>query len=80
MRAHAVQAELAVPPYLDVAHLCLLTHQTHDGAEELAHAFWRRVLLKIQRAEDLALRGGRRGEGDDEVCDAARHDSSLTAG
>ena len=31
------------------------------------------MLLELQRAEDLALRGGRGGEGDDEVCDAARH-------
>ena len=73
VRAHAVQAELAVPPYLNVADLGLLAHQTHDGTEELAHAFRRRVLLEFQRAEDLALRGRRRGEGDDEVCDAARH-------
>ena len=80
MRAHAVQAELAVPPYLDVADLGLLAHEAHDGAEELAHAFRRRMLLELQRAEDLALRGGRGGEGDNEVSDAARHDSSLTAG
>jgi hypothetical protein len=74
VRAHAVQAELAVPPYLDVADLRLLAHEAHDGAQKLAHAFRRRVLLEFQRAEDLALRGRRRGEGDDEVSNAARHD------
>ena len=73
-----VEAELAVPPYLDVADLGLLAHEAHDGAQKLAHAFRRRVLLEFQRAEDLALRGRRRGgEGDDEVCDSSRH---LNAG
>ena len=48
VRAHAVEAELAVPPYLDVADLGLLAHEAHDGAEELADALGRRVLLELQ--------------------------------
>ena len=36
------------PPVADVADLGLLAHEAHDGAEELAHALRRRVLLKFQ--------------------------------
>ena len=52
-----------------------LRDERHHRAEELADALGRRVLLKFQRAEDLALRGARRGErkGDEIIRKAASH-------
>ena len=71
-----MEAELAVPPYPDVAdRIRFLRDERHHRAEELADALGRRVLLKLQRAEDLALRGGRRGErkNDEIISKAASH-------
>ena len=71
----------ALVPRTNVIVCLARTRVTTGGvasrAQKLAHSFRRRVLLELQRAEDLALRGGRGGEGDDEVCDSLRH---LNAG